>query len=64
MKKKQWRDFESARKFVQSLNLKNQKEWEVYCKLGKKPKDIPAGIRELRYVSLGRSVFFTFIVKC
>jgi hypothetical protein len=44
MKKKQWRDFESARKFVQSLNLKNQKEWEVYCKLGKKPKDIPAGV--------------------
>ena len=39
--KKQFRDFESAREFVRSLGLKNYKEWQEYCKLGKKPEDIP-----------------------
>jgi hypothetical protein len=38
--KKQWRDFESARKFAQSLGLKGAKEWFEYCKSGK-PNDIP-----------------------
>src|SRR3989304_4263257 len=40
--KKKFRSFEEARKFVHSLNLKNQKEWLDYCKSGKKPDDIPA----------------------
>jgi hypothetical protein len=40
--KKQFRDFESARKFVQKLGLKNRKEWQEYYKSGKKPEDIPA----------------------
>ena len=39
--KKNWRSFEEARKFAQSLNLKSGKEWLNYCKSGKKPKDIP-----------------------
>jgi hypothetical protein len=39
--KKQYRDFESAREFAQSLGLKNQKEWREYCKSGNKPDDIP-----------------------
>jgi hypothetical protein len=34
--------FERAREFVRSLNLKNQTEWEKYCKSGKRPKDIPS----------------------
>ena len=38
---KQFRDFEEAREFVRSLNLKGQKEWHEYCKSGKKPDDIP-----------------------
>ena len=37
-----YRSFEDARKFVQSLNLKNMKEWQEYCKSGGKPEDIPA----------------------
>ena len=41
MRKKEYRDFESAKKFVQSLNLKNQKAWTGYCKSGDKPYDIP-----------------------
>jgi hypothetical protein len=40
---KEFRDFESAREFVRSLNLKGQKEWLDYCKSGNKPDDIPAG---------------------
>ena len=37
-----FRLFEDARKFVQKLNLKNQKEWREYIQSGKKPIDIPA----------------------
>ena len=36
-----YRSFNSAKKFVQSLKLKTQREWELYCKSGKKPKNIP-----------------------
>ena len=37
-----FRDFESAREFVVSLNLKNNLEWLEYCKSGDKPNDIPS----------------------
>jgi len=33
--------FKEARKFVRSLHLQNCKEWDEYCKSGKKPKNIP-----------------------
>jgi hypothetical protein len=39
---KKFRDFESAREFVRSLNLKNQKEWQEYSISGNKPEDIPS----------------------
>ena len=39
--KKKWRSFNEARKFVRSLDLKKENEWNVYCKSGKKPADIP-----------------------
>ena len=42
----EYRDFEKARKFVRSLNLKNSTEWRRYCKSGKKPNDIPANPRK------------------
>ena len=38
---KQFRDFESARRFVRSLGLKNGEEWNVYAKSPHKPADIP-----------------------
>ena len=38
---KKFRDFESAREFVRKLGLKRSKEWNDYCKSGKKPDDIP-----------------------
>jgi hypothetical protein len=38
-----WRNLEDALKFVHNLKLKNRKEWEDYCKSGKKPDDIPTG---------------------
>lgn len=37
-----FREFESARKFAHSLNLKNQREWQAYSKSGNKPNDLPS----------------------
>jgi len=39
---KKWKSFAQARKFVITLGLKNVREWERYCKSGKKPADIPS----------------------
>ena len=39
---KQFRTFADARKFVQTLGLKGQKEWDQYCASGEKPNDIPS----------------------
>jgi len=41
MTKKQYRSFESARKFAQKLGLKSRDEWIAHCKLGNNPEDIP-----------------------
>jgi hypothetical protein len=41
------RSFNEARKFIQSLNLKNVNEWVEYCKSGNKPKDIPSTPRKV-----------------
>ena len=38
---KTYRSFKDARKFARSLKLSGQKEWQQYCKSGKKPDDIP-----------------------
>ena len=38
---RQYRTFNSARKFVRALNLKNNEEWRAFCKSGKLPADIP-----------------------
>jgi superfamily II DNA or RNA helicase len=37
-----WRPFERARAFVRSQEIKTVKEWQAYCRSGKKPADIPA----------------------
>ena len=37
-----FRNFEDARKFAQSLNLKGEKEWKEFCKSDKKPLDVPS----------------------
>ena len=39
---KEFRDFKSARKYVQTLKLKNLKEWMSFSKSGDKPDDIPS----------------------
>ncbi len=39
---KNFRVFLEARKFIQSLGLKNKQEWLDYVKSGNKPDDIPA----------------------
>ena len=40
--KREFRDFQSAKKFVQSLELKTVQEWKEYCKSGNRPDDIPS----------------------
>ena len=37
-----WRVFKDARVFVRGLGVKSCREWQVYCRSGKKPDDIPA----------------------
>ena len=39
--RRRYMQFEDSRKFVHSLELKSQKEWDKYCKSGKRPSDIP-----------------------
>ena len=41
-RKREYRSFKEARKFIRSLNLKNQNDWKEYCKSGNKPDDIPS----------------------
>ena len=41
-KKKTYREFNKAREFARSLGLKDQKEWKIFTKSNKLPKDIPA----------------------
>ncbi|MBX7065617.1 MAG: DEAD/DEAH box helicase family protein [Parachlamydiales bacterium] len=42
-KKIEFLDFEKARAFARSLNLKSLDEWCRYCKSGNKPANIPTG---------------------
>ena len=44
---RQYSSFEDAKKFVQSLGLKSQNEWNEYCKSGNKPDDIPQSARTI-----------------
>ncbi len=39
--KRNYLDFNEARQFIHTLQLKTQKEWFKYCKSGKKPENIP-----------------------
>lgn len=38
-----YRSFAEARAFARTLELKGYKQWEEYCRSGKKPPDIPSG---------------------
>jgi superfamily II DNA or RNA helicase len=37
----EFRDFDEAREFARSLELKTVSEWRGYCKSGEKPNDVP-----------------------
>jgi len=56
-KTKTYQEFSKAREFVRALGLKNKKEWDVYCKSGNKPDDIPSApngtYKNEGYVDLG-----------
>ena len=55
MRKKTYRSFTEARKFVRSLKLKDTKEWKVYCKSEEMPDDIPSNpnLAYKEFISLG-----------
>ena len=37
-----FKSFKNAREYVQGLQLKNEREWILFCKSNKKPHDIPS----------------------
>lgn len=39
--RREYRSFDDAKIFAHGLKLKNQREWNMYCQMGKKPADIP-----------------------
>jgi hypothetical protein len=59
-KNKQYLPFAKARKFVRSLNLKSQNEWNAYCKSGDKPDDIPQDVRS-QYKNKGWNGYGDFL---
>jgi len=40
---RKFRSFNKTKEYVHSLGIKSQREWQKYCKSGKKPLDIPSG---------------------
>jgi len=54
---KNWRPFEEARAYVQTLGLKNQEEWKSWVKSNQRPDDIPAApwniYKDKGWISLG-----------
>ena len=59
---KQFRDFEKARVFAQSLALNSYKDWCKYCRSGEKPTDIPTAANET-YKNLGWKGWTDFLKK-
>jgi superfamily II DNA or RNA helicase len=51
-KNRQFRDFVTAREYVRALRLRNGAEWQILCKSGKLPPDIPAAPERV-YKKLG-----------
>jgi len=45
--KKKFRSFEEAKTFVQSLHLNSKKEWDEYCRDGRRPIDIPSSAHNI-----------------
>ena len=41
-----FKSFNDARDYVHKLQLKNEREWNLFCKSNKKPKDIPSVPRQ------------------
>ena len=47
-----WMDFEEARRYVRTLNIKNSNDWYLFRKSGNKPKNIPSN-PNIIYLNLG-----------
>jgi len=57
---RKFRSFAEARKFVRSLNLKTQNDWENYCKSGDLPIDMPVALQNV-YKDSGWNGFPDFL---
>nr|AIF07964.1 hypothetical protein [uncultured marine thaumarchaeote KM3_25_G08] len=45
--RKNYRIYQDAKKFVETLELSSQNKWKEYCKSGNKPEDIPTDPRKV-----------------
>lgn len=65
--KANWLSFEEAREFVSKIGLKNEEEWDQYCKYKQKPIDIPntpsSVYRESGWLSMGHWLGTGFIAN-
>jgi len=55
-KDRKYLTYKDAKQFVRSLGLKNTGEWLKYCRSGKKPDNIPSGVRHVyreEFTSMG-----------
>lgn len=46
-RRKVWRPFKEARAYIHSLGLKNLQEWRAFAASNKRPRDIPANLRQV-----------------
>ena len=59
MRKKNYRSFSEARKFIHSLGVKTEPEWREWKKKNKRPDDIP-GSPEVTYKKQWRGMGYWF----
>ena len=46
--------------YVRSLEIKSQKDWQAWCKLGQRPKDVPSNPHTI-YAGIGRRGWGSFL---
>ena len=54
-----WKHYSLCLAYVRSLNLKDQKDWEAWCKLGPRPADVPSAPNKI-YAGIGWSGWGSF----
>ena len=55
-----WKHYSLCLAYAQSLNLKSQRDWEAWCKLGQRPEDVPSQPEKI-YAGIGWSGWGSFL---